>query len=388
MIAPVNLEPFAPPARLLLGPGPSPVDPRVLAAQALPLIGHLDPAFLGLMDRIKELLRHVFRTGNAFTLPISGTGSAGMEAAFVNVLRPGDRAVIGVNGVFGTRMCEVAWKLGAEVTAVRTSWGKVFRPEDFHDALHAGPVKLLAVVHAETSTGAWQPMEGLGRLAHDHGALLLVDTVTSLGGVPVLVDDWEADIVYSGTQKCLSCPPGLAPLTLSPRAIEALKARAASGPVFPAAPPPTKPSSILSWYLDLTMLEKYWGQDRVYHHTAPISALYGLHEALRLVAEEGLEARFARHASNAALLWESLAPLGLTPWAEEGARLPTLNAVTVPPGVDEAVVRKKILERHGIEIGGGLGELKGKIWRVGLMGHGSRPEHVMQLASALKECLA
>lgn len=388
MIAPVNLEPFAPPVRLLLGPGPSPVDPRVLAAQAHPLIGHLDPAFLGLMDRIKELLRHVFQTGNAFTLPISGTGSAGMEAAFVNVLRPGDRAVIGVNGVFGTRMCEVAWKLGAEVAAVRKPWGQVFRPEDFHDAMHGGPVKLLAVVHAETSTGAWQPMEGLGRLAHDHGALLLVDTVTSLGGVPVAVDAWEADIVYSGTQKCLSCPPGLAPLTLSPRALEALKARAASGPVFPAPPPPTTPSSILSWYLDLTMLEKYWGQDRVYHHTAPISSLYGLHEALRIVAEEGLEARFARHARNAAALWEALAPLKLVPWAEEGARLPTLNAVTVPPGVDEAAVRKKLLERHGIEIGGGLGELKGKIWRVGLMGHGSQPEYVARLAATFQDVLA
>ena len=240
------------------------VDPVVLAAQALPLIGHLDPEFLKLMDRIKEMLRHVFQTNNPFTMPISGTGSAGMEAAFVNFLQPGDRVVIGVNGVFGTRMTEVAFKYGAQVERVTKPWGQVFSPDDFMPALRKGSPKLLAVVHAETSTGAWQPMEGLSKLAHDHGALLLVDTVTSLGGVPVTVDTWGADIVYSGTQKCLSCPPGLAPLTLSPSAREALSRRAQTASLFPdTTPPPSNPNSIQSWYQDLTQLDKYWGEARV-----------------------------------------------------------------------------------------------------------------------------
>jgi alanine-glyoxylate transaminase/serine-glyoxylate transaminase/serine-pyruvate transaminase len=359
------------------------VPPEVLAAQALQLIGHLDPEFIRLMERIKGLLRHVFRTENVFTLPVSGTGSAGMEAAFVNFIRPGDQVVIGVNGVFGTRMTEVAYKYGAEVTRVIKPWGRVFQPDDFKNALAKGRPQLLAVVHAETSTGAWQPIEGLGDLAHEHGALLLVDTVTSLGGIPVSTDEWKADIVYSGTQKCLSCPPGLAPLTLSGRAITAMKKRAASGPVFPGlTPPPSNPNSIQSWYLDLLQLERYWGQDRVYHHTAPISNLYGLHEALRLVVEEGLEARFARHAKMAAALWAGLSVPGLRPWAEEGRRLPTLNAVTVPDGIDEVAVRKALLDRHSIEIGGGLGELKGKIWRVGLMGHSARAENVLKFLEA------
>ncbi|MEK7474605.1 MAG: alanine--glyoxylate aminotransferase family protein [Candidatus Coatesbacteria bacterium] len=380
--------PFVPPARLLLGPGPSDVDPRVLAAQAQSLIGHLDPEFIKLMDRIKTMLREVFGTANPFTLPISGTGSAGMEASFVNFLRPGDRVVVGVNGVFGTRMTEVAWKLGGQVERVVKPWGQVFTPADFGPALAKGPAKLLAIVHAETSTGAWQPIEGMAAVAHDHGALLLVDTVTSLGGVPVEVDRWEADIVYSGTQKCLSVPPGLSPLTLSPKALEALKVRAASGPVFPGTtPPPSNPNSIQSWYLDLMQLEKYWGSDRVYHHTAPISALYGLHEGLRLVLEEGLAARLSRHAKNSAALWAGLAALGLKPWAQEGHRLPSLNAVTVPDGVDEVAVRKALLTDYSIEIGGGLGELKGKIWRVGLMGHSSRIGNVMRFLEAFAKAL-
>jgi len=375
--------PFTPPARLLLGPGPSNPDPRVLAAQASPMIGHLDPEFIKLMDRIKAMLREVFRTANEFTIPVSGTGSAGMEAAFVNFIAPGDRVVIGVNGVFGTRMTEVAFKIGARVERVTKPWGQVFTPADFAPAFAKGPARILAVVHAETSTGAWQPVEGLGALAHEHGALLLVDTVTSLGGVPVEVDRWEADIVYSGTQKCLSVPPGLAPLTLSALGLDALRARAAAGPLFPGAtPPPSHPNSIQSWYLDLMQLEKYWGADRVYHHTAPVSALYGLHEGLRLVLEEGLEARFERHARNAAALWAGLGSLGLKPWAQEGHRLPTLNAITVPDGVDETSVRKALLTEHSIEIGGGLGELKGKIWRVGLMGHCSRIENVLRFLEA------
>lgn len=301
-----------------------------------------------------------------------------MEASFVNFLKPGDEAVIGINGVFGTRMAEVAYKLGARVTAVRKPWGRVFRPDDFSAAMSKGKPRLLALVHAETSTGAWQPMAGFSELARRYDALLLVDTVTSLGGVPVDVDDWQADIVYSGTQKCLSAPPGLAPLTLSPAALAALRKRAEAGPLFGEAPPPSGPNSIQSWYLDLMQLDKYWGQDRVYHHTAPISNIYGLHEALALINEEGIENRFARHARNSAALWAGLNAMGLKPWAEEGCRLPTLNAVSVPDGTDEAKMRGALLARHSIEIGGGLGELKGKIWRVGLMGHSSAPENVLR----------
>lgn len=379
---------FSPPARLLLGPGPSPADPRVLAAQAQPLIGHLDPAFLGLMDQVKEMLRTVFGTANPFTLPISGTGSAGMEAAFVNVLRPGDRVVVGVNGVFGTRMTEVAYKCGAIVERVVTPWGRVFSPDDFRPALAKGAPKVIALVHAETSTGAWQPLEGFGALARASGALLLVDTVTSLGGVPVALDAWGADIAYSGTQKCLSAPPGLSPFSLSPRAQEALRDRASAPPLFPGlAAPPSNPNTIPSWYLDMMQLDRYWGADRVYHHTAPISAIYGIHEALRLALEEGLEARFARHAKSFARLWAGLGSLGLKPWAQEGHRLPMLSTVTVPDGVDEVVVRKALLDEHGIEIGGGLGELKGKVWRIGLMGHGSRPEHVDRFLEAFAPIL-
>ena len=379
---------FVPPSRLLMGPGPSNVDPRVLAAQAAPLLGHLDPAFVALMERIKELLRFAFRTRNEFTVPVSGTGSAGMEAAFVNFVRPGDRVVVGVNGVFGTRMAEVAWKLGARVERVEKPWGQVFSPDDFRASLRES-ARILAVVHAETSTGARQPVEGLAKLAHEAGALLLVDTVTSLGGVPVEVDAWEADIVYSGTQKCLSVPPGLAPLTLGPRAMEAMKERAVAGPVFPGSPPPPSgPNSILSWYLDMMQVAKYWGAERVYHHTAPISALYGLYEGLRIIEEEGLEARWARHERNSRALWAGLSVLGLKPHAQEGFRLPSLNAVTVPEGVDEVAARKELLERHDIEIGGGLGALKGRIWRVGLMGHTSRPENVLRFLEAFTGVLS
>ncbi len=384
----MQVAPFEPPERLLLGPGPSMVDSRVYAAQARPLIGHMDPEFLKFMDELKSLLRVCFRTANDFTIPISGTGSAGMEASFVNFTVPGSRVVIGVNGLFGTRMAEVAYKLGADVTCVRKPWGQVFEPGDFTQALSRGKPAILALVHAETSTGAWQDIAGMSAIARRHGALLLVDTVTSLGGVPVDVDGWGADIVYSGTQKCLSCPPGLAPFTLSPAAVTALDSRARRGPVFPTTPPPSAPNSIQSWYLDVVQLRKYWGQDRVYHHTAPISALYGLHEALRLVIEEGLEARIERHARNSRGLWAGLEVLGLKPWAREGARLSTLNAVTVPEGVDEARVRKALLEGDRIEIGGGLGELKGRIWRVGLMGHASRAENVIRFLEAFHRTLS
>jgi alanine-glyoxylate transaminase/serine-glyoxylate transaminase/serine-pyruvate transaminase len=364
---------FNPPERLLLGPGPSEVHPRVLRAMSAPLVGHLDPAFVQMMEEVKGLLRTVFATQNPLTIPISGTGSAGMEACLVNLLEPGDELVVGVNGVFGTRMAEVAERAGAVVRRVEAPWGRVIRPEQIEAALeNTAKPKLVAVVHAETSTGAWQPLVEIARLAHDHGALMLADCVTSLGGAPVEIDGWGIDAAYSGTQKCLSCPPGLAPVTFGPRAVEALKARK---------------TKVQSWYLDLSLLAQYWGEERVYHHTAPITMNYALREALRLVVEEGLEARFARHRKNHEALAAGLGPLGLAFAAEEGRRLPMLNAVTVPDGVDEAKVRGRLLGQHGIEIGGGLGPMKGKVWRIGLMGESSRRGSVLTLLAALEDTL-
>jgi len=364
---------FAPPARVLLGPGPSDVHPRVLAALAAPLVGHLDPVFVAMMEEVKSLLRFVFATENALTIPISGTGSAGMEACVVNLVEPGDEVVVGVNGVFGTRLAEVATRAGATVTRVEAPWGRVVRAEQVEAALrNCRQPKLVALIHAETSTGAWQPLEDAARLAHDHGALFLADCVTSLGGAPVEIDAWDVDVAYSGTQKCLSCPPGLSPITFGPRAVETLRRRK---------------TPVQSWYLDLTLLERYWGEERVYHHTAPISMNYALREALRLVAEEGLAARFARHRANHEALAAGLASLGLGFASEEGHRLPMLNAVTVPDGVDEARVRRRLLDAHGIEIGGGLGPMKGRVWRIGLMGESSRRAHVLLLLSALEDAL-
>jgi alanine-glyoxylate transaminase/serine-glyoxylate transaminase/serine-pyruvate transaminase len=364
---------FAPPARVLLGPGPSEVHPRVLAALAAPLVGHLDPAFLALMEEVKALLRFVLATENVLTFPVSGTGSAGMEACIVNVVEPGDEVIVGVNGVFGTRMAEVAERAGGSVVRVEAPWGRVIRPEQVEAALrNARRPKLVALVHAETSTGAWQPLADAVRLAHEHGALFLADCVTSLGGVPVAVDEWGIDVAYSATQKCLSCPPGLAPVTFGPRALEALRRRR---------------HRVQSWYLDVTLLQQYWGEERVYHHTAPISMNYALHEALRLVAEEGLAARFARHRLNHEALVAGLATLGLELAAEEGHRLPMLNAARVPDGVDEARVRARLLAGPGIEIGGGLGPMKGRVWRIGLMGESSRRAHVLALLAALEEGL-
>jgi alanine-glyoxylate transaminase/serine-glyoxylate transaminase/serine-pyruvate transaminase len=324
---------FNPPERLLLGPGPSQVHPRVLRAMSAPLIGHLDPAFVQMMEEVKDLLRIVFATKNPLTIPISGTGSAGMEACFVNLLEPGDQVIVGVNGVFGTRMAEVAERSGAVVKRVEAPWGKIIRPEQIEAALkNSSKPKLVAVVHAETSTGAWQPLPEIAKLAHDHGALVLADCVTSLGGAPVLIDEWGIDAAYSGTQKCLSCPPGLSPITFGPRAFDVLKARK---------------SKVQSWYLDLSLLAQYWGEERVYHHTAPITMNYALREALRLVVEEGLEARFARHRRNHEALAAGLGAIGLTLAAEEGHRLPMLNAVTAPEGVDEARVRGRLLNEQG-----------------------------------------
>jgi len=362
-----------PPSRILLGPGPSNVHPRVLRALATPLIGHLDPAFIELMEETKRLLRATFLTSNTLTLPISATGSAGMEACLVNLLEPGDSAIIGVNGVFGTRMADIVERCGASVVRVEAPWGRIIEPDAVAQALRATPqAKLVALVHAETSTGAWQPLEEIGRMVRAADRLFIVDAVTSLAGCPLRVDDWSIDACYSGTQKCLSCPPGLAPLTFGPRAMAVLRGRR---------------SPVQSWYLDLSMIERYWGEERVYHHTAPISMNYALLEALRLVAEEGLEARWARHERHHRALKAGLAAIGLDLAAQEGHQLWTLNAVRIPNGVDDAAVRKALLEEFGVEIGGGLGPMKGKVWRVGLMGESSTEGNVLLLLSALERVL-
>jgi alanine-glyoxylate transaminase/serine-glyoxylate transaminase/serine-pyruvate transaminase len=338
-----------------------------------PLVGHLDPSFVRMMDEIKAMLREVFQTRNEMTFPVSGTGSAGMEFCFVNLVEPGDEVLIGVNGVFGTRMVDVAERCGAKVTRVESPWGRIIEPQQIADALRQiSRPKLVAVVHAETSTGALTPVDEISKLAHNAGALFLLDTVTSLGGCPVRIDDWQVDAVYSGTQKCLSCPPGLSPVSLSPRAVEVATKRK---------------SRVQSWYLDVNLLASYWGQDRVYHHTAPISMNYALHEALRLVLLEGLEARWHRHESNHYSLKSGLKGMGLGIASQEGHQLWQLNAVTVPEGVDEAAVRKRLLADFNIEIGAGLGPLKGKVWRIGLMGETSSRDNVDTFLAALGKIL-
>jgi alanine-glyoxylate transaminase / serine-glyoxylate transaminase / serine-pyruvate transaminase len=364
-----------PTQRLLLGPGPSPVSPRVLRAMSTPLLGHLDPEFLVIMNEVQAMLRAVFQTENPFTIAISGTGSAGMEAALVNVTEPGDKVIVGVSGVFGTRMADIVGRCGGRLVKLEVPWGQVFPLGTVEEALRReGKVKAVALVHAETSTGAQQPLDGLGKLCHDHGALLVVDTVTSLGGLPVEVDRHGIDVCYSGTQKCLSCPPGLAPLTLSPRALDVVRGRKAK---------------VQSWYLDLSMIADYWADGkRAYHHTAPITMVYALREALRIVLEEGLPTRFARHLRHSAALMAGLAELGCTPNAAEGHRLPSLNCVATPPGVEEAPIRKALLADANIEIGGGLGPLAGKVWRFGLMGEGARQENVLAVLAALEQALA
>ena len=357
-----------------MGPGPSDVAPSVLSAMAQPLVGHLDPTFINMMEEIKDMLRKVFLTENEMTFPISGTGSAGMEFCFANLVEHGDEVIIGINGVFGTRMAEVAKRCGAIVTKVETDWGRIIEPQAVADTLSSvkNP-KLVAIVHAETSTGALTPVEEISKLVHDAGALVLIDTVTSLGGCPVRIDEWNVDAVYSGTQKCLSCPPGLSPVSLSARAMEKIKSRK---------------DSVQSWYLDVNLLANYWGDGaRVYHHTAPISMNYALHESLRLILEEGLENRWDRHKSNHLRLRAGLDELGLVLTAQEGHRLWQLNAVGVPEGADEAGIRTTLLNEHGIEIGPGLGPLQGKVWRVGLMGHSSSQENVDRFLGALKSLL-
>ncbi|MFT5289535.1 MAG: alanine-glyoxylate transaminase/serine-glyoxylate transaminase/serine-pyruvate transaminase [Planctomycetota bacterium] len=367
-------SPLAPPRRVLLGPGPSDVAPSVLEALGKPTVGHLDPVFLGIMDEIRAMQRVVFGTKNALTMPISATGSAGMEACLVNLIEPGNRVIVGVNGVFGTRIAEVSRRCGAEVVEVQGEWGRALDPEAIRSAGHAAGLNfdLLCCVHAETSTGVRQEIPPLREVADELGALLLVDCVTSLAGIPVEFDAWGIDAAYSGTQKCLSCPPGLSPISLSDRAAERLSKRT---------------SKVASWYLDLSLLGTYWGAQRAYHHTAPINMLYGLHEALRLTLEEGLEARFKRHALNSHAFWAGLEELGVPPTVPEAERLIPLTAVAVPAGVDEARVRRFLLENYSIEIGAGLGPLKGKVWRVGLMGAGSTRSNVELCLAALKGAL-
>jgi alanine-glyoxylate transaminase/serine-glyoxylate transaminase/serine-pyruvate transaminase len=360
------------PARVLLGPGPSLVHPKVLRAMATPLVGHLDPYFIQLMDHIQDQLRYVFETQNALTIPISGTGSAAMEAAVANMVEPGDAVLVCINGYFGGRIAEMARRYGGSVKTIQRPWGEVFTADEVRRALNDHPSKVVAIVHAETSTGAQQPLDEIARLVHDQGGVLIVDAVTSLGGLPVRVDEVGIDVCYSGSQKCLSCPPGLGPITLNARAEEVLRRRK---------------TPVANWYLDLSIVQKYWGSERTYHHTAPISANFALYEGLRLVAEEGLENRWARHRKNAELLWEGLGDLDLTLHVPEANRLTTLTTVRVPEGVDELTIRRRLLEEYNIEIAGGLGELKGKIWRIGLMGYSSRPENVLLLLAALGRLL-
>ena len=369
----MQFSPLDPPPRTLMGPGPSDIHPRVLRAMASPTIGHMDPAFLALMDETKVLLQRLFGTANEMTFPVSATGSAGMECCMVNVIEPGDRVVIAQNGVFGGRMADIATRLGAELVKVEVPYGEGIPLDKVKAAIAGKPTKLVGVVHAETSTGVHQPLADMAALAHEVDALFMADCVTSLGGMEVALDAWGVDLAYSGTQKCLSCPPGLAPVSFSPRAVDVLRNRK---------------TKVVSWYLDLTMLLAYWGGDRVYHHTAPINMIYGLREALLFLFEEGLESAFARHRRNHRALVAGLEALGLEMLVKPEQRLVQLNTVVIPEGVDDKEVRGILLREFNIEIGGGLGDLAGKVWRVGLMGHASRHENVMLFLSALEAILA
>ncbi|MEW5912112.1 MAG: alanine--glyoxylate aminotransferase family protein [Thermodesulfobacteriota bacterium] len=356
---------------LLLGPGPSNVSYRVLRAMSTPLLGHMDSRFMEIMDEVCQLLRDTFQTRNKMTFPVSGTGSAGMEAALVNVLEPGDQAVIGVNGVFGMRMADVAGRCGAQVITVEAPWGQPLNVQQMAETVKANPgAKVCGVVMAETSTGVLQPLVELGAFLKGTDTLFLVDTVTALGGVNLEVDNWGIDVSYSGTQKCLAVPPGLAPVTFSPKAMQVLANRK---------------SKVQSWYLDLTLLQKYWGSDRLYHHTAPISMIYGLREGLRIIAEEGLAQRCARHSAAAAHLAKGLAAMGFRFFAAEGHRLPPLTSVFPPEGWDVEGIRKKLLKDYDIEVGSGLGPVAGKIWRIGLMGENACVQKVNVLLGAIKD---
>jgi alanine-glyoxylate transaminase/serine-glyoxylate transaminase/serine-pyruvate transaminase len=358
--------------RILMGPGPSGVPPRVLQAMSAPCIGYLDPYFFTVMDETQALLRAVFQTENGLTFPVSGTGTAGMEASFVNVVEPGDEVVVCVNGFFGARMCEMVERMGGRLTRVDGEWGRAIDPDLARKAVQGKMPKVLAVVHAETSTGVCQPLQDLAGIAHQAGALFLVDMVTSLGGLDVGLDKIGIDIAYSGSQKCLSCPPGLSPISFNAAAVKAIESR-------------KKP--VANWYLDMTLLRNYWGVERKYHHTAPINMIYAFREALRMVMEEGLEARFARHRLNHRALVAGVEAMGLSMLVPEPERLPSLNTIRVPEGADDLRVRKTLLNDFRLEIGGGLGKFAGKAWRVGLMGYSSSRKNVLLLLAALYSIL-
>lgn len=368
----LNLNPLSMPNRLLLGPGPSNAHPAVLAAMNTPPVGHLDPTFLQLMDEIQSLLRYVWQTDNSMTIAVSGTGTAAMEATIANSVEPGDVVLVGVMGYFGNRLVDMAGRYGADVRSITKPWGQVFNLDELRDALDIHRPRILALVHAETSTGARQPIEGVAELCQKYGTLLLIDTVTSLGGVPIFLDEWGVDLAYSCSQKGLGCPPGASPFTMSSRAMEKLQNR---------------PTKVENWYLDMNLLGKYWGSERVYHHTAPINMYYALRESLRLIAEEGIENCWQRHQKNVEYLWESLESLGLTMHVEKQYRLPTLTTVRIPEGIDGKAIARRLLDEYNVEIGGGLGELAGKVWRIGLMGYNSRPESVDSLVTVLREVL-
>lgn len=362
-----------PAVRILMGPGPSDVHPRVLKAMATPLIGHLDPQFIQIMDEVKEMTRDLFQTANEVTSVMSGTGSAGMETCFVNLLEPGDEAIVCVSGVFGNRMCDIVGRCGARLIRVDAPWGKPIDPRQVKEALEKSKPKLVAIVHAETSTGVLQPLEEISSMVHDAGALFLVDAVTSLAGAPVKVDEWKIDAIYSGSQKCISAPPGLSPVSFGPKAVEIMDSRK---------------TKIQSWYLDMTMIRNYWaGARRAYHHTGPISMIYSFHEALRLVFEEGLEKRFERHSHNHQILRDGLMEMGFEFVVEPAYRLPMLNSIRIPAGYDDMTVRSRLLNEYNIEIGAGLGDFAGKVWRIGLMGESCTQNHINMLLSALKQIM-
>ncbi|MCG6899635.1 MAG: alanine--glyoxylate aminotransferase family protein [Gammaproteobacteria bacterium] len=372
----MSIQSFHPPVRTLMGPGPSDVNPRILEAMGRPTIGHLDPVFVAMMDEMKELLRYAFRTNNNLTMPVSAPGSAGMEMCFVNLVEPGDKVIVCQNGVFGGRMKENVERIGGTAVMVEDTWGVAVDPARVEAALKAHPdAKILAFVHAETSTGAISDAKTLTELAHQHDCLVIVDTVTSLAGSPLLVDDWQLDAVYSGSQKCLSCVPGLSPVTFNQRAIDVITSRK---------------SKVQSWFLDLNLVLGYWGGGvkRAYHHTAPINTLYALHEALVILQEEGIENSWTRHQKNHDALRKGLEAMGLTFVVPEGQRLPQLNAVSVPDGIDEAAVRSVLLKEYNLEIGAGLGAMAGKIWRIGLMGFASNQTNVLFCLGALDAVLS
>ncbi len=367
---------FNPPVRTLMGPGPSDVHPRILEALSRPTIGHLDPAFVSMMDEVKKLLQYAFQTDNELTIPVSAPGSAGMETCFANLVEPGDKVVVCQNGVFGGRMKENVERAGGTAVMVQDPWGRAVDLAKLEQALEQNPdAKIVAFVHAETSTGARSDAKAIWELAHRHGCLVIADCVTSLGGIPIKVDEWGLDAVYSGTQKCLSCVPGLSPVTFSERAIEKIKGRA---------------TRVQSWFLDLNLVMGYWGEGakRAYHHTAPVNALYALHESLVMLREEGLENAWKRHARHHQALKAGLEAMGLTFVVPEDERLPQLNAVSIPGGVEDAAVRGRLLNEFNLEIGAGLGDLAGKVWRIGLMGHSARAENVIFCLSALEAVLA